>query len=154
EGDGPLKEDLGKIHSSGKTLLALINDLLDPARLQGAIDGAHISAFGAQMRHELRTPVNAVIGYAEMLVEDEASLEPGVVEDLRKIHAAGKKLLAFVDDIIHMSKVVSGNADVAMASSGGLATIIQDVVTTIKPLEPEAARRTEHPGGRLLVVDD
>src|SRR5262245_45226976 len=96
EGDGPLKEDLGKIHSAGKTLLALINDLLDPARLQGAIDGANISAFGAQMRHELRTPVNAVIGYAEMLVEDEASLEPRVVEDLRKIHASGKKLLAFV----------------------------------------------------------
>jgi CheY-like chemotaxis protein/class 3 adenylate cyclase len=153
EGDGPLKEDLTKIHSSGKTLLGLINELLDPAKLQGVIDGAHISAFGAQMRHELRTPVNTVIGYAEMLVEDESSLEPRVVEDLRKIHAAGKKLLAFVDDIINLSKVASGNVDAALESSG-LATIIKDVVTTIKPLQAEAVKRADHPGGRLLVVDD
>jgi CheY-like chemotaxis protein len=150
--EGPLKIDVEKIHVAGKSLLALINDLLDPARLAGVIDGSQLSAFGAQMRHELRTPANTVIGYAEMLIEDEAELEPRMADDVRKIHAAGKKLLAFVEDIINLSKVASGNVDVAMESSG-LASIIKDVVTTIRPLETEA-KKADRQGGKILVVDD
>src|SRR5262249_16951746 len=70
-------------------------------------------------------------------------------EDIRKILAAGKKLLAFMDDIINLSKVASGNVEMAMESSG-LTSIIKDVVTAIRPAD---ARKTAL-DGRILVVDD
>ena len=37
----------------------------------------------ASIRHELRTPINAILGYSEMLLEDAA------IPDLQRIHAAG-----------------------------------------------------------------
>src|SRR6266851_8029533 len=51
------------------------------------------SIFLAKMSHQLRTPLNAVIGYSEMLLED-AELNGGEQsEDLRRINSAGKHLL-------------------------------------------------------------
>lgn len=69
-------------------------------------------AYLATMRHELRTPINAIIGYSEMLLEDVAdqginSLAP----QLERIHAAGKQLLALVNDLLEQSKVESGHAN-------------------------------------------
>jgi CheY-like chemotaxis protein len=145
----PCYNDLEKIHTAGKTLLGLINNLLDPAQIEGTIDGSNITTFGAKMRHELRTPANAVIGYSEMLLEDPEILDQAAAEDVRKILAAGQKLLAFMDDIINLSKVASGNVEIAMESSG-LTSIIKDVVTAIRPAE---ARKPAQ-GGRILVVDD
>ncbi len=49
--------------------------------------------------HDLRTPLNHILGYTEMLIEEaqEQGYE-GFVPDLRKTHAAGKQLLALIDD--------------------------------------------------------
>ena len=54
--------------------------------------------FLATMRDRLRAPVNAVIGYSEMLLEDAREQgRDGLASDLMKIHALGKKLCALVD---------------------------------------------------------
>ena len=150
-GDGPLRTDLEKIQASGRRLLGLINDLLDPARMEGTLDGSRLSEWGAHVRHELRTPVNAVVGYAEMLLEDPETLPEGAAPDVRKIHAAGYKLLGLIDDIIDLSKAASGAVDLKVKSD--VRTLIQDVVSTIRPLEEHVARPDEAPG-RILVVDD
>ena len=67
------------------------------------------SAFLANMSHELRTPLNAIIGYSELLEEEakERTLEEAI-PDLRKIHGAGKQLLALISDVLDLSKVESG----------------------------------------------
>src|SRR5687768_13697142 len=61
----------------------------------------------AHMRHEVRTPVNAILGYSEMLLEDAEvqGLEPGLVADLQKIHTAGETLLALINDILDVGKI-------------------------------------------------
>ncbi len=148
---GAVRDDLEKIQSAGRKLLGLINDLLDPARMQGSVDGASLSQFGAQVRHELRTPVNAVIGYSEMLLEEAEALSDGAARDVRKIHGAGHKLLGLIEDIIKLSKVASGSVDVGLQSPK-VQALIQDVVRTIKPLSAEEPRSA--PAGRILVVDD
>ena len=117
--EGPLRADLERIQSAGRRLLGLINDLLDPARMEGAVDGARLSEFGAR--------------------------------DVRKIHAAGYKLLGLIDDIIDLSKAATGAVDLKVKSE--LRTLIQDVVSTIRPLEGRAERPDEAPG-QILVVDD
>jgi len=46
------------------------------------------------LRHELRTPINHIVGYAELLLEQAADLQrPELVPDLERIHSAGKQLL-------------------------------------------------------------
>ena len=66
----------------------------------------------AQVRHSLRTPLNQIIGYSEMLQEEAADLgESGFLSDLQKIHTAGGQLLALVNDALAPWKIESGKID-------------------------------------------
>lgn len=50
------------------------------------------------MRHDLRTPVNHIIGYSEMLIEDEeAAGDSSRISDLKKIHLAAGQLLTLIN---------------------------------------------------------
>lgn len=58
-------------------------------------------AFRAHMRHQLRTPINAIIGYSELLIEDAEELGyQAFVADIEKILAAGRLLLALVTELL------------------------------------------------------
>lgn len=64
------------------------------------------SAFFAHMRHELRTPINAIIGYSELLIEDaEEKGHQAFVADLQKVNSAGRQLLGLVNSILDPSKI-------------------------------------------------
>jgi signal transduction histidine kinase/CheY-like chemotaxis protein len=92
------------------------------------------SAFLANMSHELRTPLNAIIGYSEMLEEEAADVgQDSFVPDLRKIHAAGKHLLALINDILDLSKIESGKMELFLETFE-LPALINDVRSTILPL--------------------
>lgn len=55
-------------------------------------------AYLARVRHDLRTPINHILGYCEMLLDDAGELAwPNLVADLQKIEIAGKQLLAIVN---------------------------------------------------------
>ncbi len=56
----------------------------------------------AQLRHDLRTPVNHIIGYSEMLIED-ASGSGSDISDLKKIHSAAGELLTLINTRLHLS---------------------------------------------------
>ena len=71
------------------------------------------SEFLANMSHELRTPLNAIIGFSELMESGTfGSLgQPRYVGYCRDIHESGRYLLDFVDDILEMSKIESGELD-------------------------------------------
>ena len=147
-GEQALAGDLSKIHQAGNTLLGLINQILSPSKIEGAqID---LEAFGSEMRHHLRTPATAVIGYSEMLLEDAEGLGEQVASDLEKIRSAGQKLLGLIDDILKLREVTRGQAEVALGDSG-VSSIIREAVST---LAAEEQRPASLVGGRILVVDD
>ena len=59
----------------------------------------------ANVRHELRTPMNHIIGYSEMLIEEaEDHGQPGYVPDLKKILVAGEHLLGLINDLLNPSQ--------------------------------------------------
>jgi signal transduction histidine kinase len=92
------------------------------------------SAFLANMSHELRTPLNAIIGYSEMLQEEAEDLgQEDFTPDLQKINAAGKHLLALINDILDLSKIEAGRMDLYLETFN-LSTMLQDVETTVQPL--------------------
>ena len=92
------------------------------------------STFLANMSHELRTPLNAIIGYSEMLEEEaeERGLED-LAPDLAKIHAAGKHLLALINDVLDLSKIEAGKMELFLEDFD-VRALVQDVESTIRPL--------------------
>jgi len=92
------------------------------------------TAFLANMSHELRTPMNAIIGYSEMLIEEAPDLKPeDFVPDLEKVRAAGKHLLALINDILDLSKIEAGKMTLFMESFS-IRSTIDDVIAMIQPL--------------------
>jgi adenylate cyclase len=81
--------DLNRIHSAGEQLLGVVDDLCDPV--------AHRKIDEASMHHEVRTPLNQIIGYAEMLQEQAKDLGyDSFASDLQKVHTAGRHLLDLI----------------------------------------------------------
>ncbi|KRA50471.1 hypothetical protein ASD80_15800 [Devosia sp. Root635] len=116
------------------TLKALTSAKDDAERANGAK-----SEFLAKMSHELRTPLNAVLGYSEILLEDaELDGRGEQIADLQKISAAGKHLLAMVNDILDISKIEAGKMALHMENVD-LDKLIDDVEATARPL---AAKNT------------
>jgi len=91
------------------------------------------SIFLAKMSHALRTPLNAVIGYSEMLLEDAKLNEDEQIADLQRINSAGKHLLSLVTDVLDMSKIESNKTDLNIQPFH-LSDFIDDVVATSRSL--------------------
>ena len=86
------------------------------------------------MSHELRTPLSAIIGYAEMLQEEADETGPAqLVQDLQRIHVAGKHLLALIDQILDLSKLEAGKMELVLEDVGVLA-LVDEVAGTVQPL--------------------
>jgi signal transduction histidine kinase len=70
------------------------------------------SVFLANLSHELRTPINHIIGYSEMLQEEmqDEGLEE-FLPDIAKIQASSSGLMKWVEEIIDLSKIESGRSE-------------------------------------------
>ena len=121
----------------------LTRDLTEPMKIEAtltkakdAADAANQakSAFLATMSHELRTPMNAILGYSEILMEDAKDKgQEDFIPDLQKIHASGNHLLSLINNILDLSKIEAGKMDLFLESFG-ISRVIEDVVSTIRPL--------------------
>ena len=64
------------------------------------------------LRHDLRTPLNHILGYAELLLEEaEAAGHPDFVTDLQKICLAGRELLAVVNRRLDSARLRAGDPE-------------------------------------------
>src|SRR5262245_22747836 len=96
--------DLQKIHAGGKQLLELIARYLDEETFALQRDLP-------QLQHELRTPVNHIIGYSELLIEQAEELgQRGIMADLEKIRGAARELLGLMEFCLLPAMSVSGRA--------------------------------------------
>jgi len=60
----------------------------------------------AHARHELRTPLGAMIGYSEMILEDEGDLAPNLVSELKAFLEKSRTLLERVQDLLNANRLV------------------------------------------------
>jgi signal transduction histidine kinase len=66
----------------------------------------------ANMAHELHAPINAVIGFAELLREEQAGpLEARQKEFIGNIASSGRSLLAMINDILDLARLQAGMID-------------------------------------------
>lgn len=64
--------------------------------------------FLERMSHEIRTPMNSIIGLS-YLTSEHADNEKQVLENLAKINVSAHFLLSFINDILNLSQIESGN---------------------------------------------
>ncbi|MBF0621893.1 MAG: response regulator [Magnetococcales bacterium] len=67
------------------------------------------SEFLAAMSHDIRTPMNAVLGMGELL--NDTSLTPSQSKFVKTINQAGEVLLALINDILDLSKIEAGQLE-------------------------------------------
>ncbi len=65
------------------------------------------SNFLSNMSHDIRTPMNAILGFATLIAKDSDKPDK-VREYIRKISFSGQHLLSLINDILDMSKIESG----------------------------------------------
>ncbi len=108
-----------KIESAADFLYALADILSDITYSRHLLFQANLelgqsvnmkSDFLANMSHDIRTPMNAVIGMAEMALRED--LPANARDYINQIKVAGKSLLAIINDILDFSKIESGKMDI------------------------------------------
>ncbi len=80
---------------------------MEKARKQAETANAAKSVFLASISHEFRTPLNAILGFAQLLRQD-SNLHPDQQEYLEIINRSGVNLLALINDVLEISKIESG----------------------------------------------
>lgn len=87
--------------------------------------------FLATMSHEVRTPMNSIMGFAEMLARDPR-LPPDIRDKVTMIGGAGDSLMALLGDVLDFSKIEAGQVDLNLDSVDVL-EICRDVLNTVTP---------------------
>lgn len=82
------------------------------------------SQFLSTMSHEIRNPLNAVIGMSHLLMDENPS--PAQLEHIRPLHLSSKHLLSLVNDILDYSKLEVGKVDLDY-SEFDLANVFEDL---------------------------
>src|SRR5450631_288322 len=101
----------------------------------------------SKTRHDLRTPINHILGYCEMLQEDE-QLPARFAPDLEKIHAGGRQLLALIAEYFDEETFETKRGDVHRLCHD-LRTPVNQIIGYSEILQEEA----EETGRKKYVPD-
>ncbi len=91
--------------------------------------------FLANMSHEIRTPLNGILGMDEMILR-EAAGNKKITKYASDIKSAGNMLLAIINDILDLSKIESGKAELIMVDFD-ICSVINDLINITKPKAKE-----------------
>jgi signal transduction histidine kinase len=103
------------------------------------VESQHKSVFLANMSHEFRTPMNAIIGFSEVLLDPALP----VTEEERKqfladILSSGKHLLGLINEVLDLSKIEAGRMELQLAPAS-LADVLETIQKTMRPLAAKKA---------------
>ncbi|MEE2973379.1 MAG: HAMP domain-containing sensor histidine kinase [Planctomycetota bacterium] len=76
------------------------------------------SEFLANVSHELKTPLNSIIGFAELLeelAEREEDADPKRARYLQNIIESGRRLLEMISELLEMAKIEAGRVELSIA---------------------------------------
>lgn len=87
--------------------------------------------------HELRTPINAILGFSQLLqLDSESPLTASQNESVKEILKAGNHLLDLITEILDLAKIESGKLNISMASVP-IKSIMDETISMIKPFANE-----------------
>lgn len=102
---------------------------LDYRRMEAEERSRAKSDFLSNMSHDLRTPMNAIVGFTNLAMQQEVS--PKVADYLGKISVSGNHLLNLINDVLDMSRIESGKMTMDEAECN-LSDILRDLQVVIQ----------------------
>jgi adenylate cyclase len=150
--------DLQRILDASRSLHRLILSLLDPATVHWADRDGDLAEFRRTLRHDLRTPINAIKGYGEMLREDAADGGADtLVADLDKLLGETTLLLDRIDGLVTFSggdTPPSDKTGPAATEIGAPVGMVESLLKAVRPIAATEADLAAVQPSRILVVDD
>jgi class 3 adenylate cyclase len=145
--------DINKMLVAGEQLSNLVNRLFSQKDSRYEVE---VQAFTSTIRHDLRTPINAIIGYGEMLLEDiDAESHQTVCANLQKIITAARRLLTLIGDLTYLLKSEPERKEQKKEQKPEafpVPTLMDEVVRTMRTVEHQVDLAIQD--ASLLVVDD
>jgi adenylate cyclase len=153
-GCAQFREDLGRVDAASRELRDLIASLVNPSQARLRAPDEEVEDYRRRLRHDLRTPINAIKGYGEMLREDAAERDDAksLLADLDQMLAEASRLLARIDNLIlfsHPDEMVTGKSPANVS-----AMVANRFVTSVRPITQGESDGVARLPSRILVVDD
>src|SRR6266513_1049840 len=95
------------------------------------------SEFLSSMSHELRSPLNAILGFAQLMESDSPPATPAQKESIAQILQAGWHLLKLINEILDLAKVESGQ----LSMSREPVSLAEVMLECQAMIEPQAQQR-------------
>ena len=88
----------------------------------------------ARISHEVRTPLNAIIGFAEVMIGERfgALGNERYVEYMKDIRASGERVIAIINDLLDLSRIETGKLDLAFTNQN-LNELVESCVAVMQP---------------------
>ena len=107
------------------------NEILYLEKIQAEESSKAKSQFLSNMSHDIRTPMNAIIGFTDLALQCEPGADAGRIGDyLTKIRTASTHLLGLINDVLDMSRIESGkmHLDMTPCRLSDILSEIDDIV--------------------------
>jgi two-component system sensor histidine kinase/response regulator len=128
-----LEQEVRTRQHAESVLAALVAELRVAQRNAEAATRAK-SEFLASMSHELRSPLNAIILYSELLQEvAEDQGQQSSITDLQRIQSSGKHLLELINGILDLSKIEAGKMSLSLEVFS-VRSMVDELRDTVEPL--------------------
>ncbi len=139
----PLSMTMGRIRPGVSHFFAVFRDLSQVGKSESQLREARRLAdraasakadMLARISHEVRTPLNAIIGFAEVMIDERfgALGNERYVEYMKDIRASGERVTAIIDDLLDLSRIETGKLDLAFANQN-LNDTVENCVAAMQP---------------------
>ncbi|MEA1923757.1 MAG: response regulator, partial [Pseudomonadota bacterium] len=136
----PLLNEVNKVEGS----FALVSDIgerleaqqnLEKAKVEAEKNSAAKTLFLTSMSHEFRTPMNSILGFAQLLAAEEC-LGIKQKDFVEKILVSGDHLKKLIDDILDLARIEAGSAEINITNVD-ICIIMHELIATIEPIAEE-----------------
>jgi PAS domain S-box-containing protein len=139
----PLSITMGRTRADGPNFFAVFRDLsqsmkgeselLQARRLTDGAANAKADML-ARISHEVRTPLNAIIGFAEVMIGERfgALGNERYAEYIKDIRASGERVISIINDLLDLSRIETGQLDLAFANQN-LNEMVESCVAVMQP---------------------
>jgi PAS domain S-box-containing protein len=139
----PLSMTMGRTRPEGSNFFAVFRDLSQAKQSESELREARRLADRAanakadvlaRISHEVRTPLNAIIGFAEVMIGERfgALGNERYAEYMKDIRASGERVLSIINDLLDLSRIETGKLDLSFTSQN-LNEMVESCVAVMQP---------------------
>jgi PAS domain S-box-containing protein len=139
----PLSMTMGRTRPDGPNFFAVFRDLSQAKQTESELREARRLAERAanakadvlaRISHEVRTPLNAIIGFSEVMIGERfgALGNERYLEYMKDIRASGERVIAIINDLLDLSRIETGKLDLAFTNQN-LNELVESCVAVLQP---------------------